>query len=46
MQGVDIILEYVSGGSLRTLLKQFGSFGENLAKVYMRQILSGLSYLH
>ena len=34
------------GGSLRSLLDKFGKFDENLIKVYLRQILSGLSHLH
>jgi len=45
-QGIDIILEYVPGGSIRSLLDKFGCFHENLIKIYVRQILEGLHYLH
>jgi len=43
---VDIILEYVPGGSLRSLLEKFGKFDEKIVKVYSRQLLAGLHYLH
>lgn len=41
-----IFLEYVSGGSLCTLLKQFVRFGEAVTRLYTTQILQGLDYLH
>jgi serine/threonine protein kinase len=44
--GVDIILEFVPGGSIRNLLNKFEAFDEKLIKIYTRQILEGLSYLH
>ncbi len=28
------------------MLKKFGKFKENLTKVYLREILNGLNYLH
>jgi len=39
-------LEYVAGGSLRDILKKFGPLDEKLTKIYIRQILEGLLYLH
>jgi len=42
----NVFLEYVPGGSIHGLLAKFGSFDEKLIRVYMRQILSGLKYLH
>jgi len=45
-RGVDIIFEYVPGGSLRDLLNKFVKFEEKLVKVYIRQIIEGLNYLH
>ncbi|GMH98600.1 hypothetical protein TrST_g10471 [Triparma strigata] len=42
----SIFLEYVSGGSVRSLLDKFGSLSEDLVKNYSRQILLGLEYLH
>ena len=43
---VDILLEYVPGGSLSSLLKKFGPFNEKITKIYLRQMLSALSYIH
>jgi serine/threonine protein kinase len=34
--GVEIVLEYMPGGSLRSLLDKYGKFDENLIKVYLR----------
>jgi len=34
--GVDIILEFVPGGSIRQLLDKFKSFEERLVKLYTR----------
>ena len=45
-QGVDIILEFVPGGSIRQLLDKFMHFEERLVKIYTRQMLEGLQYLH
>ncbi|CAD8151694.1 unnamed protein product [Paramecium pentaurelia] len=45
-QFINIFLEYVSGGSVYTLLERFGCFKERLIKTYLKQILLGLSYLH
>lgn len=41
-----ILLEYVAGGSLQSLVNTFGWFGENVVKIYTMQILQGLEYLH
>lgn len=43
---LNIFLEYVSGGSLTSILIQMGKFGEQLVKHYIRQVLAGLEYLH
>lgn len=45
-KGVDILLDYVPGGSIRQLLDKFQAFDEMLVKVYARQVLDGLFYLH
>lgn len=45
-QGVDIVLEFVPGGSIRSLLDKFAAFDERLVKIYTRQMLEGLKYLH
>jgi serine/threonine protein kinase len=43
---LNIFLEFVSGGSLSSVLKSFGRFSEKLVKLYIVQILAGLDYLH
>ncbi|CAD8205401.1 unnamed protein product [Paramecium octaurelia] len=43
---LNIFLEYVSGGSVLMMIKRFGKFKESLIKVYLKQILLGLQYLH
>ncbi|KAJ5908448.1 Protein kinase byr2 [Penicillium taxi] len=45
-QFLNIFLEYVPGGSIATMLKQYNTFQEPLVKNFVRQILAGLSYLH
>ena len=35
-----------AGGSIASLLKQFGPFQEKLMSAYLKQILQGLNYLH
>lgn len=41
-----IYLEYMPGGSLAQVLRQYGRLDEVLIRVYSRQILLGLNYLH
>ncbi|AEE32963.1 mitogen-activated protein kinase kinase kinase 3 [Arabidopsis thaliana] len=43
---LSVYLEYVSGGSIHKLLKDYGSFTEPVIQNYTRQILAGLAYLH
>jgi len=43
---LNILLEYVPGGSISQLLEQFGAFGEHVIRLFTRQILLGLQYLH
>jgi mitogen-activated protein kinase kinase kinase len=43
---LNIFLEYVPGGSLVTVLRAFGAFAEGLTRNWVKQILSGLVYLH
>lgn len=43
---LNIFLEYVPGGSIASLLAKFGSFRESVVRVYTKQILLGLEYLH
>ncbi|KAJ9448467.1 Mitogen-activated protein kinase kinase kinase ANP1 [Diplonema papillatum] len=43
---IIIAMEYVSGGSLASVLSQFGTLPTSSAKRYTRDILRGLHYLH
>ncbi|GJQ15846.1 hypothetical protein GpartN1_g7637.t1 [Galdieria partita] len=43
---VNIIMEYVEGGSLAKTVNKFSSFPESLVAFYVEQILEGLVYLH
>ncbi|KAH8702497.1 MAP kinase [Talaromyces proteolyticus] len=43
---LNIFLEYVPGGSIAEMLKQYNTFQEPLIRNFVRQILAGLSYLH
>ncbi|XP_077213534.1 mitogen-activated protein kinase kinase kinase 3-like [Tasmannia lanceolata] len=43
---LSVYLEYVSGGSIHKLLKDYGPFREPVIQSYTGQILSGLAYLH
>jgi len=43
----DLVLEYVSGGSVRKLLDKFQRLEEKvIGTIYIRQVLEGLAYLH
>lgn len=42
----NVFLEYVSGGSIASMLSKYGKFEEGLAKSMTAQILLGLDYLH
>ena len=43
---LNIFLEYVPGGSIAGMLKQYNTFKEPLVRNFVRQILNGLAYLH
>ncbi|EGG16363.1 putative protein serine/threonine kinase [Cavenderia fasciculata] len=43
---LNFILEYVENGSLRDVVEKFGPLSEELATVYLYQLLQGLAYLH
>ncbi|XP_044321077.1 mitogen-activated protein kinase kinase kinase 3 isoform X1 [Triticum aestivum] len=43
---LSLYLEFVSGGSIRKLLREYGPFEEAVLRNYTAQILSGLAYLH
>lgn len=41
-----IFMEYVPGGSIASMLGQYGAFGEALTRRLVAQIVSGIAYLH
>ncbi|GAB5034153.1 ste ste11 protein kinase [Nannochloropsis oceanica] len=41
-----IFMEYVPGGSIASMLGQYGAFGEALTRRLVAQIVSGVAYLH
>lgn len=41
-----LFTEYITGGSLYSILAEFGALDEEVIAVYTRQVLLGLSYLH
>ena len=43
---LNIFLEYVPGGSVVSLLRNYGAFEEPLVQNFVRQILLGLQFLH
>eukprot|EP00948_MAST-09A_sp_MAST-9A-sp1_P002146 g2146.t1 len=43
---LSIFLEYVPGGSIRSMLDRFGCLKESVVRIYTRQLLLGLEYLH
>lgn len=43
---LNIFLEYVPGGSVVALLRNYGAFEEPLVRNFVKQILQGLSFLH
>ncbi|EPQ26379.1 uncharacterized protein PFL1_06027 [Pseudozyma flocculosa PF-1] len=43
---LNIFLEYVPGGSIVALLRNYGAFEEPLVRNFVGQILKGLSFLH
>eukprot|EP01018_Ginkgo_biloba_P003009 Gb_36743 [translate_table: standard] len=45
-EALNILLEFVPGGSIASLLGKFGSFTEPVIRMYTKQLLQGLEYLH
>jgi serine/threonine protein kinase len=39
-------MEYMTGGSVREQILNYGALTEQLTKKYVRQIIDGLIYLH
>lgn len=45
-EDVYIYMEYMPGGSISSMLKQYGSFEEKVIKKFTKQVVLGLDYLH
>ncbi|GAB4851122.1 Mitogen-activated protein kinase kinase kinase npk1 [Ancistrocladus abbreviatus] len=45
-EALNILLEFVPGGSISSLLGKFESFPESVIRMYTKQLLLGLEYLH
>jgi serine/threonine protein kinase len=43
---IDVVLEYVPGGSLKHILTNYGALSDAVLSSYLRQLLTGLTYLH
>lgn len=43
---VDILMEFVAGGSIRSLIKRYSGLDEAVIRKYAEQTLHGLVYLH
>ncbi|CAG9317571.1 unnamed protein product [Blepharisma stoltei] len=46
MNSLDVVIEYVPGGTLRHLIQKYGILEDNVIKTFARQLLKGLAYLH
>ena len=46
MKSIDVILELVPGGSLKSILEKYGSLELDVIRNYSLQLLQGLNYLH
>ena len=44
--GVAVLVEYCAGGSIASVISNFGALNEQVVRSYTRQILQGLDYLH
>eukprot|EP01062_Namystynia_karyoxenos_P015081 TRINITY_DN1547_c0_g1_i1.p1 TRINITY_DN1547_c0_g1~~TRINITY_DN1547_c0_g1_i1.p1 ORF type:complete len:874 (+),score=178.12 TRINITY_DN1547_c0_g1_i1:96-2717(+) len=43
---INIFMEYIPGGSIQSLLKEFGPLSDETVRHYTRQILEALAFLH
>jgi len=46
MTSIDVMLEYVPGGSLKKILQKYDFLEEEVIKNYGKQLVRGLAYLH
>jgi serine/threonine protein kinase len=43
---LQIFMEYMTGGSVREQIQNYGALNESLTKKFTKQIVEGLIYLH
>lgn len=43
---MKVLLKISQGGSVAALVKRYGRLSEDVARIYTKQILLGLDYLH
>jgi mitogen-activated protein kinase kinase kinase 2 len=46
MKSIDVLLEFVPGGSLRVILEKYGALELDVIRNYGKQLIKGLNYLH
>ena len=46
LSAIDVLLEFVPGGSLKRILQRFHSLEVSIIRKYAKQLLKGLQYLH
>lgn len=46
MSSIDVMLEFVPGGSLKKILQKYDFLEEEVTRNYARQLVRGLNYLH
>ncbi|CAK5281160.1 unnamed protein product, partial [Mycena citricolor] len=44
--GVELVLEFVDGGTLRQFISRYKGLSERMTKHLMRQLFTGLAYMH
>lgn len=44
--GIYIYMEYMTGGSLASMLSEYGPFNEKVIRRFTKQVVEGLHYLH
>ncbi|GAV90923.1 Pkinase domain-containing protein [Cephalotus follicularis] len=46
MENLYLVMEYINGGDLYSLLRNLGCLDEDMARIYMAEVVLALEYLH
>ena len=46
MTSIDVLIEYVPGGSLKRIIQKYNKLEETIVRHYIKQLVYGLIYLH